>query len=88
MSLEFCTSFVSFSRHLSSETDSGKCVYSSSVSRRRDTGETIAEAGKEALKTIDWSTTNSYTVESERLERSDYEQRERERTTCVFGYSV
>ena len=41
---------------LVSETDSGKCVYSSLVLSFLRTGETIAEIGKEALKTIDWST--------------------------------
>jgi len=41
---------------LVSETDGGKCVYSSLVLSFLRTGETIAEIGKEALKTIDWST--------------------------------
>jgi hypothetical protein len=54
VSLEFYT-FLSF-LSLVSETDSGKCVHSSLVLSFLRTGETIAEIGKEALKTIDWST--------------------------------
>ena len=41
---------------LVSETDCGGGVYSSLVFSFLRTGETIAEIGKEALKTIDWST--------------------------------
>ena len=54
VSLEFYT-FLSF-LSLVSETDGGKCVHSSLVLSFLRTGETIAEIGKEALKTIDWST--------------------------------
>ena len=53
-SLEFYTSFVSFSRLISRRKLTAACTRRRS--HRRFTGETIAEIGKEALKTIDWST--------------------------------
>ena len=53
-SLEFYTSFVSFSRLISRRKLTAACARRRS--HRRFTGETIAEIGKEALKTIDWST--------------------------------
>ena len=48
------TSFVSFSRLISRRKLTAACTRCRS--HRRFTGETIAEIGKEALKTIDWST--------------------------------
>ena len=48
------TSFVSFSRLISRRKLTAACTRRRS--HRRFTGETIAEIGKEALKTIDWST--------------------------------
>ena len=48
------TSFVSFSRLISRRKLTAACARRRS--HRRFTGETIAEIGKEALKTIDWST--------------------------------
>ena len=48
------TSFVSFSRLISRRKLTAACTRCRS--HRRCTGETIAEIGKEALKTIDWST--------------------------------
>ena len=47
-------SFVSFSRLISRRKLTAACTRYRS--HRRFTGETIAEIGKEALKTIDWST--------------------------------
>jgi len=57
ISLVSLSSFIHLSfLSLVSETDGGKCVHSSLVLSFLRTGETIAEIGKEALKTIDWST--------------------------------
>ena len=57
ISLVSLSSFIHLSfLSLVSETDGGKCVHSSLVFSFLRTGETIAEIGKEALKTIDWST--------------------------------